>query len=237
MTDVQPSIGLSSIDDDHLVTYRPVSRIAVASAVAGFSSVLALISPVLWFIPIVAILLAVVALVRISRHEAMWGVSFALAGIVLACLFGSWSATRLLTRQHIMFAHAQEFADDWFEQIRHGHLKEAHQLTLPYYERASAGVNLASYYRESEEQLSIFEAYFTQSPLAEMKRAGEDAEYRFEGTDRATTVGRSDHLTLRYLFIPQDPQGALPIHITLARERWESDEAAWYVFGVTGTDP
>ncbi len=83
--------------------YRAISRLAVGSLVVGLLSALALLGPILWMVPLFALVLGLLALVVIQRSRGgLVGVPMALAGLCLAICFGSAALTDYFNARRIV---------------------------------------------------------------------------------------------------------------------------------------
>jgi hypothetical protein len=112
--------------------YRPVSGLAVAALVMGVLSALALTSPLLWGLPLLGVLLAVVALRDVSREGAeKAGRAAALAGLALAIGFGMQALTGRLVARWLMADRARAVTAAWLDAIRDGKLVEARGMVAP----------------------------------------------------------------------------------------------------------
>ena len=104
--------------DEPLDEYRPVSRLAVAALVAGVGSATALVGPVFWVVPVVAVGLAVAALRDLARPGvAKVGHPVALAGLALAVGFGAQAAASTLTTRWLTIDRARAAASFWIDTL------------------------------------------------------------------------------------------------------------------------
>lgn len=112
--------------------YRAVSGLAVAALVLGGLSSLALVSPLLWALPLLGVGLAVAALADVSREGAeKAGRAAALAGLALSVGFGAQAVTARFVARRIMADRARAVADAWLDAIRDGRLIDARGMVAP----------------------------------------------------------------------------------------------------------
>lgn len=123
-------IDRSSADESaQRLDYRPVSRLAVATAAIGGVSALALVSPVFWVLPLVGIGIAIAALRDVEREGATKaGRLLALAGLALSIGFGAQAVTAKLTVRSIAAARAEAAATLWLATIRADRLDDARSM-------------------------------------------------------------------------------------------------------------
>ena len=126
--------------------YRRLSRLAIWSIPLGFASALALISPLLWFVPVVAVVFALGGLWAISRADDTTGRRLALVGLATAVLFGTWGMSWTISRHVRLNRHAREYASEWFVMMQNQEYMKAHQLTRDYFNRVPAGKPLGEHY-------------------------------------------------------------------------------------------
>lgn len=120
--------------------YRPVSVIAVFALLAGILSGVAVFSPALLVIPLIASALSVLALGDVSaRGDGDAGVGgdrktgrwWALAGLALAVGFGVQSVATTLTQRSVAFRRAEAAAAMFLEMVREDRLGDAVKTCLP----------------------------------------------------------------------------------------------------------
>ena len=112
--------------------YRPVSRLAVAALAAGVLSALALVSPIGWVLPLVAIGLAVAALVDVNRSDAKKAGGWAaVAGLALAVGFGAQAVTSAVVSRWLVERRAAAVARHWIDAVRAGRLADAMSVCEP----------------------------------------------------------------------------------------------------------
>lgn len=112
--------------------YRPVSRLAVAALAAGVVSALALVSPLCWVLPLVAFGLALAALADVNRPGATKaGGLAAVAGLALACGFGSQAVSAVVASRWLVERRAVATARHWIDAVRDGRLADAMSVCAP----------------------------------------------------------------------------------------------------------
>ena len=118
--------------EDNADEYRPISTLAVLALVAGCFSVLALVSQVLWVIPILAGGLSVAAVRDTAvgnSHKVGRGV--ALIGLALSVGFGAQSVSVFSVNAWIDRSRARETVMRWHEAIRAGEWDVVHGFCAP----------------------------------------------------------------------------------------------------------
>lgn len=120
--------GASAASGSDPADYRPVSRLAVAAAGLGICSAAALLHPLCWVLPLVAIGLAVAAFADIRRTGRAGGLA-ALAGLALACGFGAQAVTQAGVERLLAGRRAQAAARLWLDAVRAGRDADAAAMT------------------------------------------------------------------------------------------------------------
>lgn len=117
---------------DEAGDYRPVSWLAVAAVIGGIVSAIALVGPVFWVVPLLAALLALVALADVGRDgAAKVGRWAALAGLFLALGFGAQAVSAHLFGRWVAGRRAEATARHWIETVRQGNVSDAAKMLDP----------------------------------------------------------------------------------------------------------
>jgi len=189
---------------EEVVGYRRMSSLAVIALIVAVVSAVSLIHPLLWVVPAAAFVLALSALRQIGRSPELAGRNVALSALILALVLGSWSVSWVLTRQAMITRQAREHAERWFDLVREGKLREAHQLTKPAFERAPDGESLSEFYaRETvktppsladDPEMMVLspqqelDQFFAEPPLANLVALGSDFDFEFQQNESLTRV-------------------------------------------------
>ena len=109
--------------------YRPVSAAAVVAALVGLVSVLALVSPVLWVLPLVGVAVSIVALADVGRPGApKAGRLAALAGLGLSLGFGAQAVAAAAATEWLARGRVEAATRFWLESIAAGRLDDARSM-------------------------------------------------------------------------------------------------------------
>lgn len=138
--------------------YRPVSLLAIATAVAGVASALALVSPALWVVPLLTVALAAMALRDVAprrdqeedqeedraseagdggaasvahgvdRKTGRW---LALLGLALAIGFGAQSAVSFVVARSVTRSRSEAAARMFLDMVRKERMADAIKCCLP----------------------------------------------------------------------------------------------------------
>lgn len=118
--------------EDPAAAYRPISGLAVASALFGCVSALALVGPAFWVVPILGTAVAAFALRDVSREgRPKAGRLAALAGLALSIGFGTQGLTGSLVSNWIAQRRATAAVQLFVEAVRAGRLGEARSMCAP----------------------------------------------------------------------------------------------------------
>jgi hypothetical protein len=244
MTDEHREPSFSSTDAVDVMEYPRVSRAAVLALLLGLASAAALASPVLWFLPLVGIAVAIAALKSIDRDSGgVLGRRTAVIGLVLSLVFITWAPCRYFVRNELLYRQAREHSAYFLDLILKGKLHEAHQLTLDKRDRQAPNANLNEYYSEQVEMAESFKSFCSQQPLDEIIALGDKGRVRFVGR-RDIVVGRMLGQTIDIVtqeFAIDYEQGGqsqtLPVLIEIARTRFRgTGEAQWSIQGVNSPE-
>lgn len=118
--------------DEMVATYRPVSAIAVVAAVVGLSAVLALLTPILWVLPLVGVAVSLAALADVGRRDApKAGRLAALVGLCLSLGFGTQAVTTAAAAEWLARGRAESAVRLWLDSIAAGRLDDARSMCAP----------------------------------------------------------------------------------------------------------
>lgn len=211
---------------EDLVEYRPVSHLAIAAFVTAVLSISAIFSPLLLFVPVIAIVLALAALSSIKRdRRPVAGKTLAFVALAGGIFFGSWAVTRSATRSQLISGQAQNYARQWLEMVRRGELEKAHQLSLRQPQRITRAITPERFYQENEQSRKELESFFSAPPLDEIVNLGERGDLVFVGDENlqytATSTGRAALMTMRFRieYDEGDATKSLPFFVEVARGR------------------
>ncbi len=180
-----PDIHITDSQDAEFAEYRALPGQAVVGLIFGLLSPLALVSPMLWIVPVVGVFFGGWALRRIQKHPAEYtGRTLAWAGLSFSLLLAAAAPTDWLVFRRMVRDEARQFSAQWFHYLADDRPapEKAFQLTLPPQSRQPLGGSLWGYYRGTPKQRQALEGY-VQTPLVRTLLAlGPKAVVRFYDT-------------------------------------------------------
>lgn len=162
--DAPPPVPGDYLHDDvqAVSEYRSVSSAAVLAAAVGVSSLAAIFTDSLLFLPLLGTVVALIALRRIAGGEGrLVGRTAAVVGLALSVAVGVGILTRDFTSQRALAGQASPWAVEWCGLVMDGQLEAALELTRPLESRRMFDESLEEYYRTNEvgqEELEKFQA-------------------------------------------------------------------------------
>lgn len=232
-------VGQAAMGDDlaNIAEYRPLSTLAIVSAIAGLLSPIAVLSPSLMAIPVVGVALSLLALQRIhARGDEMVGRNFALVGLTLSVLIGSFLLARNYTRHQALAQQALPCAERWCDLVQQGRLLEAIELTHAPNSRRPLDT-LETYYNENESAAKVLEEFRIDPVVLLLKDAPEGAEIRFVGADRFYTGVSKTYVLVEAFALDLPAENGKPgktreFSLELQRDKDVANTAdAWFVSG------
>jgi hypothetical protein len=231
-------------ESPELPDYRPVNIFCLLALCSAVLSPFALVHPLLLVFPIVAVLVAVIALRTISPEQV--GRTAAVIALVIAPLFAGWGLSHYFSRHHHLFNNAETFANRWLDKVSEGRLTEAHQLTLVSSARVSEEVSLEEYYAEPTAEMVAKQASYSTIPAIELEAFVSEAPLnRMTGAD-GFDYALEDRLSVRYihgertdvsLVYHVQPRNGEPIELLLTLERYLREHTAfWRIKDIGETD-
>lgn len=181
--------------------YRSISVIAMGALGLGLLSGIAVFSPLLGIVPLIAMSLGGYALWQISANsDRLSGRWMALAPFILAPLFLGWGLSREFYRRERLFTLAREFADDSLDILNRKESYLAHQLKIPKKQRLDLNVNMEVAYKNNETATSDLKMFRENSPTKEILEAAPNVQFHFEEYGRHIQTGFTDTVSLQYTY-------------------------------------
>lgn len=150
--------------NEDLVNYREPSRAAIAALVLGFASILAISNQIFWFVPIVGVIVAMVALYNINKSDHLTGKGIATVGLMLSGILGATGVAHSIITTEAIESNAVRFAEAWLP-LAAGDPQEAHQLTFPPSGRVPLDGNLNVFYSENPDALKEYGEFLQMAPI------------------------------------------------------------------------
>lgn len=226
--------------EPELTQYRAISYWAVATLFAGLAAPLALVGPLLWWVPLATIPLAILAFRQLRQPDPRYvGKTAAVCGICLAALFLAWGVTQRLSRESYLAAEVRRFSDEYLELLLTGRTREAHQIQSPAARRVQPGSDLVSYYEATAEPGRELAAYSKLEPVASLVGQQGKIELEFAEVTRHLVEGPTDYFTLRY----EVTRGTIPgssgsLWVSAKRDRHHDSLASdWQINSLSLTEP
>jgi hypothetical protein len=202
MSTQQAETSKGSTVADGTIQYRAVSGLAVLALALGVLSAAAMVGPVLWSIPILAVIVALVAMRRIRASEDLAGWNIAFLGLLLAILFGIAAPARTMSRHHFLASRAEAVCDQFFTFLKENNPHAAHQLR----ERAGMRKTLTdklpdSYAKDAASQASL-DKFVAEEPMKTLLEVGDKVKIERLSIEPAGHDERTDIFNIRYEITP-----------------------------------
>jgi len=140
--------------------YRPLSVAAVLALLLGLVSFTALLTPMLWAVSFVGIIVSIVAWVRIHRFEPpLTGRTAALLGLILSLFTAAAAPTQWYVRRALLVQEAQQFVQLFLDYLKENEPHKAHQLSMAARQRSPIDENLWAKYAPETNARKDLEAF------------------------------------------------------------------------------
>ena len=232
----QPSPSLDA-DAEELGGYRAISPLAPVVLLLGIGSLLALIHPLLWCVPFIAVVLAILGLRKIARNSDLIGRTGILIGLALALFLGAVAPSRMISRNWMLARESRRIAQAWLELIRDGDLQEAHQWTLSPYERSQ--VSPLSKHYESREALIELDEFFDRPSMKRFVAAAQDGDIQFTGQQHVVRDGGTDQMVQPFVVVQTDNSQLRENRFRAVLKRTidrKTGKAYWHIDGLSDVD-
>lgn len=225
-----------SAENEDLMQYREVSRLAIGGLVLGILSVMAVFTSILWIVPILAIILCLVAYYQIGRSDLLTGQGMALVGMGLAAIWLGLSFTQAQVKKHALVTASREMASDWLDLILQKKIMEAHQFSMHPSARPPAKTALAAFYAESDMRTEDLEAFESRDMVRLINKwEGGPLEATYVRDFAASAYEGTYYVT--HIFRISDKENSKPlwdVKVTVKRQNGTGDQAGSFVWIADG---
>lgn len=210
-----------SIDlEDNLGQYHAVSGLAVAGLIAGMASILAFLHPLLWLVPLAAIVLNALALRRIAEAmPELIGRKAALAGLAMALICGISGPIQLLVYLRDLRTESVEVAREWFTALRENRPEYAHRLCLFPSTAASRAQSPAQHYASGAMAPETLRHFVNESPIGLLLKLGKRAHVRFYQNEEVRSNREQEGVRDLYVVTVGEGADAVSFFIRLGTNR------------------
>jgi hypothetical protein len=194
----EQDLQFADLESGQQLELRRVSRAALAALLLSLLSLSILASPVFWFLPAASVVTAMFALRAIRRSSGkLLGRKSAVGALILGMFLLGYAPARYVAFQISLKHRAETFAKDWLNRLQQGQLKEAHQLTLMYHERAAPAADLEKHYEqrfpsagdrmrsmmEIQDPYSDLMTFLARPPIDELAASAKELTWQLEGSE------------------------------------------------------
>ncbi|MCR4414696.1 MAG: hypothetical protein NUV77_19955 [Thermoguttaceae bacterium] len=231
---------LSDSPDVDETSYRAVSASAVAALLLGLASPAALFGPPLWFIPVAALALSLIALRAIAAEPStVIGRKAALIGLALSLVIGIACPVDWLVYRWQIRREAERFGLQWFEFLRNNEPHKAFQLTSAPNDRAPLDDSLWQTYYEGSDSRRFLEEFINRKMTRALLALGEDAKVRYYDTEEQESSKTEDSVTQTFAVSYTPPGESTPttffVSLRMLRTQpKDSDRAFWQITNSEG---
>jgi hypothetical protein len=218
----QPAFTDSSVDAE-VAQYRPFCGLAVVAAALGLLSALALWAPLFWFLPVLGVVLAAVALRRIAAADPPpVGRTAALLGLGLSLVFAAAATTDFYSYRWMLRREARQFGLLWFGyltgefdgrgiNVGSGKGKPQPQMACHLMEPAASrrplDDKLWAYYPSGSDERQRLEGFVGWRAVHALLLLGNRATVRYYDTDKQWTSNERDYVAQSFAVTYRSAEG------------------------------
>ncbi|MEM7311607.1 MAG: hypothetical protein AAF497_00510 [Planctomycetota bacterium] len=166
---------------EEVVEYRSISKLAVVALILGLASFAAFAHPVLWCIPVAAVVVSIFA-VRITSQPEYAGRWAAVCGLVLALVCGGAASSLKLVEKMVVKKQARTFSDAWVELLAEKKLTMAYEWTMSRRYRRPSDMSIMEYYGQNDEAAGDLTTFKKRDELRAIQKLGPDVRVTFLST-------------------------------------------------------
>jgi hypothetical protein len=229
---------LSGVPEGDANEYRSVSGSAVLGLFFGLAGAAALLSPLLWFLPIAGVVFSVIGLRRIAAAgPALIGRKPAMAGLVLSLLFAAASPADWFLYRRMIEHEGCRFAGYWFDYLREGEPHKAYELTVAPDSRLPLDDKTAEVFTAGSKDRDELEKYVENPVVHTLLTLGDRAQFRYYGTEKGWTEPDSEYLEQIFAVTYDADREPVSFFVRVRLQRVvppKSRRAYWRVANVAG---
>jgi hypothetical protein len=232
-----PYVHITDSEDAELAAYRALSAQAVLGLIFGLLSPLALVDPMLWWIPMVGVLLSGLAIRRIKKDDSLTGRKMAAAGLVLSVVFATAAPTDWLLYRRMVRNEARQISSLWFQFLAQDEPQKAHQLTLAPAVRQLLDHRLWAFYRNDPKLRQALEGYVKAPTIRALLALGPKAQVRFFDTAGQIRDENDDDVVTELYAVTYEEEGekkSFFVAVQAVRHKLATGEAGWRITQTDG---
>jgi hypothetical protein len=214
------AVHLSTRVEPEIVQYRVISGWAVAALVLGLLSPAAIVAPILWLIPAMGFVAALIAMRSITAAQGQKsGWYLALLGLMLAIFFGAAGPARAITRNLWLETRAERLAHVFVDLLRQNKPLEAHELTKVASQRKPLGDNALELIQKNPDMKREYERFLSSELVQTLLERGKTAEVGLSSASFLRSDEGRDALTVEYHITTRDQDKPLTLSGQIGLER------------------
>jgi hypothetical protein len=236
-TDIK-QFGSSDAQEADITEYRAISGLAVVGVIVGLLAPLALMHPLLGFLPATGIVVSALALKRILQASpALIGRKAALLRLGLSLLFGAMAGADWFTYRLLVDWEARKFAHHWYEFLRQGEPLKSAQLREHPGARLPLDERIADHYVAGSEDYRYVQDYLRRPEVRSLLALGPKADFRYYDTERQYRCGGADCIQQVYAVTTEEGGRKTSYFVRLILKRLsypETGRAYWQLLSTQG---
>jgi hypothetical protein len=217
---MEQAVHLSPRVEAELVEYRGLSGWAVAALVLGLLSPTAILTPLLWLVPVIGIVVALVAMRNIKMAQGQkTGWYVALLGMLLSIFFGAAGPARAISRNIWLETRAQRLARVFVDLLRENKPLEAHELTKTGSQRKQPAPNALEVIEKNPDMKREYDRFLKNDLVKALLEQGEKAQIESLSVSFLSSDEGRETMIVHYHITSSDPAQPLsfPGEIVLQR--------------------
>jgi hypothetical protein len=228
----QPTASSAQVDRD-IVEYGRFSGWALVALLLGLLSAAAIAGPILWFIPLLGIVISLVAMKKIKASDCqLSGWHVALLGLLLSLFFGMAGPARTVSRRYYLETRAAHFAVKFMELLQQNQPAAAFQLTLPAGARKPIAADGADADEKNPSAKKAYDDFLALAPVKSLLRMGPQAKLELLSSTISASGDAQDEVVVRYRIHNPEVNGAKSTTVLMDVQRtlaYSSQTEQWRI--------
>jgi hypothetical protein len=203
----QPSGSSAQLDRD-TIEYGPISGWAFVAVFLGLLSGAAVAGPILWFIPLVAVVISLIAMRKIAASAGqLSGWKLALLGLLAAVFFGIAGPARTFSRQYYLQARAVRFGEKFIDLLEQNQPLTAFQCTLSPGLRKPLSADESDVFAKTPDRKAAYETFLKIPSVKALLDAGPRAKVNLLSARYVGSSEIEDAVAINYQIATPDDGG------------------------------
>ena len=219
--------------DQETESYRGISAFSIIAAFFGVLSPMAFFHPVLWTIPVLALIFTALTFYSLNRRPGeLLGRAGAVFAMVMALISGVGAASEWGFYRFLIDREAKVFVDAWFDTLLEGRGIEAYEFQMHPLNRHLTGRSMDEQYRPESKNRELLDAFLKINEVKILLDPDLKPAYEYKGVLSHSASLIREYVTLEYeiSYDEMDGRKSKRVKVTAARAQLLNEKLAGWIW-------